>query len=1262
MPKSNYMQKVFFILLSSLFFCSINSTAQYYNFQEYTVEDGLPQSQVFTLYQDNRSSLWLGTNGGGLARFNGNDFEVYGRKDGLLSDLIVEITGDDGGNLVIKTNLGISIFNGNEFKNYPFPNGNLLFSDNLWKDKNGHFWFRVFQNDAPPQIYKFDGERYHFINDQYEELKEITVQNHLITDGEGNVLISAGENLYQIIDEEISLHPINDFPEVKGKIKSTMHLTVEKDILVVTLSNKTDGKAYLYNPDTGLRDLNIPKKISNEPFSYFYEDKGGNFWLLNPEKEILYRWDRLSGDNSVERFKSNSGLPITTIRCVLEDEEGNIWIGTDGNGLFKYGGTKFISFLSSQNLEDYFIWSISQDQEGNYWFGTADQGILKYDGNSLINYKDLEKEPLGIIREIIEYKDGFLIGSSRGIWQFNGKSIKRINDDFDIPQFAGVNDIYLSDDRIWFATVNNGIYYHDGNQTINFNTSSSDLGSNSVDDILIDDEGVIWFATRGGISRYKNGEIKNFVNNEYGLYAIMQITKDDSGYIWAATYGGGVCRVFIDENDEMHVEKIDTDSGLTSNNVYSILTDEKGQIWAGCQRGVDKIITDKDGKIIEIRNYDNFEGFIGYENNGKANFIDKDGQLWFGTIKGAMVYNPVMDIVNDNPPKTNITKLKLFYKDVEWSSEDYNSRYDQLTLWTGLPENLQLPYNKNHLSFEFEGLNYTVPEKVQFQWKLEGVDSEWAPPSSRTDAAYTNLSPGNYTFMVRAGNSDGIWNEVPASFSFVIKPPFWGTWWFRGMVLLFLVTIVLIVFWLKNKFVKEKREELEQLVAFKTKKLERQKSEILEKNEALKTQYENLELLSNIGRDITANITIESLLESVYQKLNSLMDASIMGFGILDSEKRVIDFPSIISKGRKIDEISVSYDEKYSLAVRCLKENEEIVIHDFKKEFEHKPEFWNAPLKGKKTVSIVFMPLVYSDRPLGILTVQSSRKNAYTEYHLNILRNLAIYAKIALENTNAYEKIQDQRNQLSLANQDISRQKSEIESSNRKLIELNDEKNNIIGIVAHDLKNPLTSAFTMANILKSDSDSLEEEQKQCVEVIEKSVNRMNNMINRLLDIRKIEDKISELKLEKVNLVKIITDVNSNLSNEISRKKINLCFDAEDLYAHVDPDYAVQVFENLISNAIKFSPPQKEVRVKLGKENGKARAEIIDEGPGLTAEDMKKVFGKFQRLSAKPTGGEHSTGLGLSIVKKYVEAMNGKVWCESEFGKGANFIVEFTRVD
>jgi signal transduction histidine kinase/ligand-binding sensor domain-containing protein len=1261
MPSKNlHMRKVLFILLSFFILFFSKTSAQYYNFQNYTVEDGLPQSQVFALYQDSRSNLWLGTNGGGLARFNGRDFETFRRNDGLISDLIVDINDDNEGNIIIKTNLGITVFDGKEFNNYPFPEDNFFSNEKMTKDKNGDFWFRVFRRDNNPLIYIFNGEGYENMTAKFGELSDHTNQSQITNDPDGNILVGVGQKIFVIADEVIREHPISAFSELEGKTIGFIHKTVDDKILFAAVS-KGQGSAYLYSESEGLEQFILPPEIGNA-ITYFYEDKTGCLWLLNPRKETLFRWDRMSAENNIEFFSKDSGLPALGIRSMVEDDEGNFWMGTDGNGLFKYGGAKFVSFLSNQGLEDYFIWSIQQDSKGNFWFGTAVSGIFRYDGKELTGYQHLEKEPLGITRKILEYKGDYLLGSQTGLWIFNGNSIKRANSSFGLPERAGINDILVTDNGYWFATLGQGVFFFDGENTESINANSSELGSNMVDDILLDRKGNIWFATNSGLSRLKDGKIKNFVNNEYGVYRIMQITEDNFGNIWAATYGGGICQVKIDENDNMFVKKIDTEYGLSANNVYSILTDNDGNIWAGCQKGVDKISLDLNGTIAGIRNYDNYEGFTGFENNGKANYIDKDGKLWFGTIRGAMVYNPEMDIINVNPPITNITNLKLFYKDVDWSEKDLQGNYDQLTSWTGLPQNLILPYNKNHLTFEFEGLSYTVPEKVQFQWKLDGVDTEWSPVSSRTDAVYANLSPGHYTFKVLSGNSDDIWAEAPVEFSFVIKPPFWATWWFRSMILLFIVTVVLIISWLRNKFIREKREELEQLVAYKTKKLEEQKNEILKKNDALKQQYENLELLSKIGRDITANITVESLQESVYKKLNSLMDASIMGFGIYRREKRIIEFPRIITTDQNVDQVKVSYDEKFCLAVECLKENKEIIINNFEVEYVNKPEYWNPPLKGKESSSIVFIPLIYNNQPLGVMTVQSPQVNAYNEYHLNILRNMAIYANIALENANAYENIQVHRNELSKANKDIVRQKREIEDNNQKLIELNNEKSSIIGIVAHDLKNPLTSAFTMANILKSESDNLDEEQVQCITVIEKSINRMNDMINRLLDIRKIEDKISELKLEKVNLRKVIKDVNSNLSNEINRKQINLSIEAEELYAQVDPDYAIQVFENLLSNAIKFSPPQKEVKVILAKDNGKARAEIKDEGPGLTEEDKKKIFGKFQRLSAKPTGGEQSTGLGLSIVKKYVEAMNGKVWCESEQGKGANFIVEFNRVE
>ncbi len=175
-----------------------------------------------------------------------------------------------------------------------------------------------------------------------------------------------------------------------------------------------------------------------------------------------------------------------------------------------------------------------------------------------------------------------------------------------------------------------------------------------------------------------------------------------------------------------------------------------------------------------------------------------------------------------------------------------------------------------------------------------------------------------------------------------------------------------------------------------------------------------------------------------------------------------------------------------------------------------------------------------------------------------------------------------------------------------------------------------------------------------------ALNRMNKMITRILDVKMIESKSINLQLEKINLSKLFDIVNNNFKEKLEQKHIKLHFDPADTYVNVDPEYMTQVYENLISNAIKFSPSNKEIWVKVWEDGDKVKTMVKDEGPGISTEDQKRMFGKFQILSAKPTAGERSTGLGLSIVKKYVEAMEGKVWCESEIGQGSNFIIEMDK--
>jgi signal transduction histidine kinase len=179
-------------------------------------------------------------------------------------------------------------------------------------------------------------------------------------------------------------------------------------------------------------------------------------------------------------------------------------------------------------------------------------------------------------------------------------------------------------------------------------------------------------------------------------------------------------------------------------------------------------------------------------------------------------------------------------------------------------------------------------------------------------------------------------------------------------------------------------------------------------------------------------------------------------------------------------------------------------------------------------------------------------------------------------------------------------------------------------------------------------------------MMDQSVLRLNEMIAKILDVEAIESRKLNLKMERVNLSEVLTSVADRYVGDAAKKNIKIHRNiAAEVFVQADKNYAEQVLENLVSNAIKFSPFDLNVHINLSKSNGKSICEVKDQGPGLSEDDKKKLFGKYQKLSARPTGNEISTGLGLSIVKKFVEAMNGEIWCESELGHGASFFVNLT---
>lgn len=244
---------------------------------------------------------------------------------------------------------------------------------------------------------------------------------------------------------------------------------------------------------------------------------------------------------------------------------------------------------------------------------------------------------------------------------------------------------------------------------------------------------------------------------------------------------------------------------------------------------------------------------------------------------------------------------------------------------------------------------------------------------------------------------------------------------------------------------------------------------------------------------------------------------------------------------------------------------------------------------------------------------------------------------------------------------DISARKdleNQLLKANDALIHLNEEKDHFLGIAAHDLKSPLNSILGLLNLLKSEA-GLSSEQQEYVQFIEQSCISMKRLVNNLLDINKIEQGGFTLTKEKILIADILQEHHQAFKETASQKEITLRMEdfSNGTYLHTDHDVLTRILENLLSNALKFSPGQKEVVLRVSVSKALVRFEVSDQGPGIRPEELPRLFGKFQRLSTRPTSGESSSGLGLSIVKELVTLMKGTITVETEVGKGTTFITE-----
>ena len=749
-----------------LLFYGITSYAQQHNFTNYSVNEGLAQSQVSALLEDSKGYLWLGTSGGGLCRFDGKQFTTFTTQDGLSSNYINEIFEDQSGNLWISTAAGINTFTNGEFS----IAGKGTVSDFL-QDENGRLWMLV--DGALTHLENLDNAP--FSKGQKNDF-EVLYQTR-----NGQIWLGGKSGLYRLIN--------NNLIEVKtanGENFKNIRAIIETAEGVLWVASYNQG-ILLINEEKVVRQLSQKDGLTSIKIQTLAIDKSENIWFGTADRGAII-WNPKT--RTFTNLTTQQGLANNQIEKLIADSWGNVWLGTSGGGVSKYSGQQFEHFTAREGLHSNYIRAIEKDEKGQIWVATSENGVQVYTGGEFQNFSDNSTLNNTACQSIFADKYGHLwFGTDKGLTVF----LDSLYLTFTIDNGLAGNSISeISQDtlgNIWVVSKREGltkIVWNDSlpSQSIFTKfTTENGLPNNRINDLHIDKKNGVWLATNGGgIALIEDEQVSKVFTKKEGLLenVIRSFSEDELGYLWYGTASFGIGNIRLYENDFTVNNNY---KNLTSSNIKLLKNDAENNLWVGSETGLDYLKLDATRNIIDKDHFGKVEGFRGIETSQNVVIEDAENNLWFGTVNGLTKYNKSVNKGKAYPPKIYLKNVQLLEQDLK--DTPYK---DWLTNWT----NLSLNHDENELTFMVEALHLSYPEKILYQWKLEGKNKGWSTPSSVNKSYQRVFLPGKYELKVRATTENGSIYSETLSFPFEIAQPVWQTWWFRitaGLVGLLLVTL-----------------------------------------------------------------------------------------------------------------------------------------------------------------------------------------------------------------------------------------------------------------------------------------------------------------------------------------------------------------------------------------------------------------------------------------------------------------------------------------
>lgn len=993
----------------------------------------------------------------------------------------------------------------------------------------------------------------------------------------------------------------------------------------------------------------------------------------------------------------STSIAGNSIASIFQDRAGTLWVGTWDNGislvdLRRKGFRHYLHIAEDVNsLASDTVMAMLADQGEKMWVATYGGGLNRLDLKS----GEVERIPRAQtdssnLKALLSLsRDELLIGGDEGLKRFHlpTRKASAIRLDAETPGGSSISSI-IRDHRgdIWAGSAA-GLYRLDANfKLTTFRANASKEGAlshDTVDCLLEDSERNLWIGTKGGLQlwdhrteRFTHAIKPSETLRNPDRLSIYGLHQDAKNRIWVATsFGLFQLLKWMNGWELLSWREV---QGMPQGWVVTIQHDEFGDLWLGTEQGLVHLKVEQ--RVARgLTSIDaSMEGVFNFGASARL----PDGRLLFGA-QNLLVLNPGEMKVSEASVPVVLSDILEFNRSLlDTPTPQAVAQNRELSSLAELgihgllrdANSIELKAKHAMMSFEFAALQFYYAKQNRLTWKLEGFDKEWIEGKpGETLITYTNLDQGDYVLRVKAAKASGAWSDSVYQLRIHVAPPVWRSWWF--LVLMGVLTLLLLyaVYRVRIKFLTRAQEHLERQVAIRTLEAELQKDQLIQEKEFAEQQRENAEkarqdiaLLSEIGRQISASLDILAIQNVFYSHVAKLMDADIYGIGLVNWDTRVIVFDRAMDCGHPIERYSRSLDFPEQLAVKCVLEARELLVDEILDDNRVLVSTTGADVMPMRldghavssSNSGLYVPMMIDGQVIGVITVLSLRHHAYQQTHLDILRTLSAYAAVALDKAAAHQNLKVTQSRL---------------AEQEKLAALG----SIVAGVAHELNTPIGNSLLVASTFKEQNDvfckqiknstvrrsEIEQFCARSSEAIAIILRNLDITANLVSSFKQISIDQTSDKRRNFDLATICGEIVLALSARLKRDHIEVKIQIPSgIMMDSFPGPLGQVISNLIINASVHGLEGRDDGVIVLSAYMKNKHTVClrcsDNGCGIPEKNIHRIFEPFFTTRF----GQGGSGLGLNISYNLVRSiLGGSIEVESQLGQGCCFIIDLPLV-